>query len=85
MDELRWIVGLNIVLAIWLGMLADTWKGRRLYVWMAIGFFTSVVGVVLLAYLPKIVRQKTPVRIAVDYSLADGYAREPGSPSFGIR
>lgn len=54
LDELRWLLGLNLVIAIWLGMLADSWKGRRMYVWMAIGLFTSVAGLVALMFLPKI-------------------------------
>lgn len=58
MDELRWIIGLNLVLAIWLGMLADSWKGRRLYVWMGIGFVTSLLGLALLSYLPKVERRR---------------------------
>lgn len=74
-DELRWLLGLNLVIAIWLGMLADSWKGRRMYVWMAIGLLTSVAGLVALMFLPKIHpevrtdRTKTPSR----YSPTDSY------------
>ena len=53
-DELRWLIGLNLVLAIWLGMLADSWKGRRMYAWIAIGLVTSVFGIVLLLYVKKL-------------------------------
>ena len=53
-DELRWLLGLNLVIAIWLGMLAHSWKGRRMYVWMAIGLVTSLAGLVVLIFLPKI-------------------------------
>ena len=53
-DELRWVMGLNLVLAIWLGMLADSWKGRRMYVWIAIGLVTSVFGIVLLLCVKKL-------------------------------
>jgi len=76
MDELRWMVGLNIVLGIWLGMLADTWKGRRLYVWMAIGFTTSLVGLAILAWLPKVERAKKPVIVSADYDAANAYGDE---------
>ena len=74
-DELRWLMGLNLVIAIWLGMLADSWKGRRMYVWMAIGLVTSVAGLVLLAFLPKratsatLERSKMPSR----YGQTDSY------------
>ncbi len=67
-DELRWLLGLNLVISIWLGMFADSWKGRRMYVWMAIGLVTSVAGLVALAFLPKIqadgsnARAKAPAR-----------------------
>lgn len=54
MDELRWLLGMNLVMAIWLGMLADYWKGRRMYTWMVIGMLTSVVGLLALAMLPKL-------------------------------
>ena len=74
-DELRWLMGLNLVVAIWLGMLADSWKGRRMYVWMAIGLVTSVAGLVVLAFLPKVQpadphsRSKSPSR----YTTTDSY------------
>ena len=74
-DELRWLLGLNIVVAIWLGMLADSWKGRRMYVWMVIGLFTSVAGLIALAFLPKLqpthnnARSKAPTR----YTTTDSY------------
>ena len=68
MDELRWVVGLNFVLAIWIGMLADSWKGRRLYVWMAIGFTTSFVGLLLLVWMPKLKRATNVATLAVTYS-----------------
>jgi hypothetical protein len=55
-DELRWMIGLNLVLAIWLGMLADSWKGRGMYRWMAIGMLTSVFGLVLLLFMPALPR-----------------------------
>jgi MFS family permease len=59
-DELRWLMGLNLVLAIWLGMLADSWKGRRMYVWMLIGICTSLAGLLALALLPKLQRRAQP-------------------------
>ena len=74
-DELRWLFGLNLVVAIWLGMLADSWKGRRMYVWMAIGLVTSLAGLIALAFLPKIqpgqsnAHSKAPTR----YTTTDSY------------
>ncbi|MES2832948.1 MAG: hypothetical protein V4695_13265 [Pseudomonadota bacterium] len=85
MDELRWMVGLNIVLAIWLGMLADTWKGRRLYVWMAIGFATSLLGLALLAWLPKVERRKRAGNTALSYDSTEGYSSESESGTIVVR
>lgn len=56
LSELRWLIGFNLVLSIWLGMLANTWKGRSLYGWMLIGLCTSLVGVLFLCALPKLIR-----------------------------
>ena len=53
-DDLRWLMGLNVVLAVWLGMLANSWKGRHMYGWMIIGLFTSVAGLVLLVLVKKL-------------------------------
>ena len=74
-DELRWLMGLNIVVAIWLGMLADSWKGRRMVVWMAIGLVTSAAGLVILALLPKANPPERPVRpkLPSPYSPTDSY------------
>lgn len=52
--ELRWLLGLNLVLSLWLGMLANAWKGRNTYGWFIIGLCTSVVGLVVLSVLPKL-------------------------------
>lgn len=54
MDQLRWLLGMNLVMAIWLGMLADSWKGRRMYIWIVIGMLTSVAGLLALVMLPKL-------------------------------
>lgn len=74
-DELRWLFGLNLVIALWLGMLADSWKGRRMYVWMAIGLVTSVAGVIALALLPKVkpVAGASQPEGAQRYSTNDSY------------
>ena len=74
-DELRWLMGLNFVIAIWLGMLADSWKGRRMYVWMAIGLVTSVGGLVVLAFLPKLTSSAAPERseLPTRYGQTDSY------------
>lgn len=53
-DDLRWVMGLNFVLAVWLGMLADSWKGRNMYGWIAIGLCTSLVGLLLLVVVKKL-------------------------------
>lgn len=76
-DELRWLLGLNLVLAIWLGMLADSWKGRRMYVWIGIGLLTSVAGLVLLTFMPKLARAEAPAPPATGttprFSRTDSY------------
>ena len=56
-DDLYWVIGLNIVFSIWLGMLADAWKGRQMSTWVAIGLCTSVAGLVMLLMLPKLSKQ----------------------------
>jgi hypothetical protein len=53
-SELRWLIGFNVVLSVWLGMLANSWKGRNTYGWMIIGLFTSVAGILLLTFMPKL-------------------------------
>ncbi len=52
--ELRWLLGLNLVLSLWLGMLANAWKGRNTYGWFIIGLCTSVIGLLVLSVLPKL-------------------------------
>lgn len=51
--EFGWIVGLHVVLAVWLGLLASAWKGRNTWTWIAIGLATSIAGVMLLIRLNK--------------------------------
>ena len=51
--EFGWLIGLHVVLAVWLGLLASAWKGRNTWVWMAIGLTASLVGLALLAGLPR--------------------------------
>ena len=53
-EELRWLIGLNLVVAVWLGMLANSWKGRSLYRWALVGLVFSVAGLLVLGLLPKI-------------------------------
>lgn len=72
-DELRWLVGLDIVLAIWLGMLADSWKGRNMYAWIAIGLFTSVFGIALLLFVSKLKTTPRPAKINSRFSPTDSY------------
>jgi hypothetical protein len=72
-DELRWVIGLNVVLALWLGMLADSWKGRRVGVWMLIGFLTSVFGLALLIYLPSCRSEEQDKAMRRPFSPKDSY------------
>lgn len=53
-EEFRWLLGLNLVVAVWLGMLANSWKGRSLYRWALIGLIFNVAGLLVLVLLPKI-------------------------------
>lgn len=53
-EEFRWLLGLNVVVAVWLGMLANSWKGRSLYRWALIGLIFNVAGLLVLAMLPKL-------------------------------
>ena len=57
-EELQWFLALNLVLAIWLGMLAESWKGRGMFRWMAIGLVMSVTGLLLLAFLPSVKQER---------------------------
>lgn len=52
--EFGWLIGLHLVMAIWLGLLASAWKGRNTWIWIGIGLTTSLVGVTLLARLPRL-------------------------------
>ena len=54
LNEIRWLLGFNVILSIWIGMLANAWKGRNSYGWFAIGLCTSLFGLGLLAFLPKL-------------------------------
>ena len=60
-EELQWFMGLNLVLAIWLGLLAEHWKGRGIYRWMVIGMVLSVAGLLLLAFLPSVKQSRKTV------------------------
>lgn len=73
MDDLRWMIGLNVVLALWLGMLADSWKGRRIGVWMMIGMLTSVFGLLILAFLPKLPRSEARTTPVNNFGRSDSY------------
>lgn len=52
--EFGWFIGLHLVTAIWLGLLASTWKGRNTWVWIGIGLATSLPGLFFLARLPRL-------------------------------
>ena len=72
-DDLRWLLGLNVVMAVWLGMLADSWKGRHMYGWMLIGLFTSVVGLVLLVFAKKLTKESRREKPDKAFSRNDSY------------
>ena len=72
-EELRWFVGLNIVLAFWMGLLADSWKGRRIGVWMAIGMVTSLGGLILLICMPKLPRPTQELHRQNRFAPKDSY------------
>ena len=72
-DEWRWLIGLNLVLALWLGMLADSWKGRRMGAWMAIGLCTSVFGLALLILMPKLPVTKQAEKRSNPFAPTDSY------------
>lgn len=52
-SEFGWLIGLHVVLAIWLGLLASAWKGRNTWLWIGIGLITSLPGLILLLRLPR--------------------------------
>lgn len=52
--EFGWLIGLHVVAAIWLGLLASAWKGRNTWTWVAIGLVSSLFGLVLLIRLPRL-------------------------------
>lgn len=51
--EFGWLLGLHVVMAIWLGLLASAWKGRNTWAWIGIGLTTSLLGLLFLARLPR--------------------------------
>lgn len=53
-EAIRWLLGLNLVAGVWLGMLANSWKGRSLYRWALIGFIFNLGGLVILTVVPKL-------------------------------
>ena len=53
-EAFRWMLGLNLVVGIWLGMLANSWKGRSLYRWAMIGLVFNIAGLLVLAMLPRL-------------------------------
>ena len=64
-EEFRWLLGLNLVVGVWLGMLASSWKGRNFYVWAATGMLVNVVGLLVLALLPTLKKlSTTPHKVA---------------------
>ena len=72
-DDLRWLMGLNLVLAVWLGMLADSWKGRHMYGWIVIGLFTSVIGLALLLFVKKLPKTQNRSKMSNGFAPTDSY------------
>lgn len=72
-DDLRWLMGLNLVLAVWLGMLANSWKGRHMYAWIGIGLLTSVAGLVVLLFVKKLPKPAPQGEPANRFSPTDSY------------
>ena len=62
-EDLQWFLGLNLVLSIWLGMLAEHWKGRSMARWMAIGLVMSIFGALLLALLSSVKHKHNTVAV----------------------
>ena len=60
-EELQWFLVVNAVFAIWLGMLAQAWKGRSQYRWIAVDLVMSAGGLVVLVLLPKVERRRKTV------------------------
>lgn len=52
--EFGWLIGLHVVVSIWLGLLASAWKGRNAWAWIGVGMVTSLLGLILLARLPRL-------------------------------
>ncbi len=67
--EYGWLIGVHIVLAIWLGLLASAWKARNTWVWVGIGLTTSLLGLILLARLP---RSSPTIEGEMQYQYMDG-------------
>lgn len=53
-NDLGWVLGLHVVSALWLGLLASAWKGRSTGTWITIGLLGSVLGLLLLVRLPRL-------------------------------
>lgn len=51
---LGWVIGLHSTLAVWLGILASAWKKRSAWRWIGVGLLTSLLGVVILARMPRV-------------------------------
>lgn len=67
-----WIIGLHLILAVWLGVLATVWKKRNTWRWMAIGLLTSLVGILLLARTSRLDRTKVVVETDMHMQHLDG-------------
>lgn len=68
-SEFGWLIGLHVVMAIWIGLLASAWKGRDTWAWIAIGLTTSLLGLILLVRLP---RRALLVEGEMQYQYMDG-------------
>lgn len=65
-EAFRWLVGLNLVVGVWLGMLAGSWKGRSFYAWAMIGLVFNIVGLLVLALMPTLKTTPVPKRKVIE-------------------
>jgi len=58
-EDILAAIALSLLFGSWLGILADSWKGRNVYLWTLIGICTNFVGIIILAFVPTRKKFKT--------------------------
>jgi len=58
-EDIYTAIAWSLLFGPWLGILADTWKGRNVYLWTLIGICTNIVGIIILAFVPNRKKFKT--------------------------